>query len=286
MNQKVSRLAKDHVFVDMFNQKKYCLELFNTLHPEMKDISEDDIANISISHVIVDRPYNDLGFTVRGRLLVLVEAQSKWSYNILLRILLYLADTYTEIIHNHENWDVHATSKLPIPPPEFYVIYTGDQSVPEKISLRRDFFQDKNVPLDLEARVINTENTDDIIGQYIIYAHVFDQQVRKYGRERIAIEETIRICKSRGALIEYLTSHEKEVVDSMVMLFEQEFAVQRFGNRMKAEGEAEGEAKAEAKAMERDKRRVLRMYERGDTLEKIAENMDLPLEQIKNWTQQ
>ncbi len=57
MNQKVSRLAKDHVFVDMFNQKKYCLELFNALHPEMKDISEDDIANISISHVIVDRPY-------------------------------------------------------------------------------------------------------------------------------------------------------------------------------------------------------------------------------------
>ena len=42
MNQKVSRLAKDHVFVDMFNQKKYCLELFNALHPEMKDISEDD----------------------------------------------------------------------------------------------------------------------------------------------------------------------------------------------------------------------------------------------------
>lgn len=112
MEPSASRQAKDHVFVDMFNQPKYCLELFNALHPEAMDITEADIENISISHVIVDKPYNDLGFTVRGRLLVLVEAQSSWSYNILIRLLLYFADSLLGIIKDHEEWDVHNHAKL------------------------------------------------------------------------------------------------------------------------------------------------------------------------------
>ena len=51
MQPKPAREAKDHVFVDLFNQPKYCLELFRTIHPEMTDITQEDIQNISISHV-------------------------------------------------------------------------------------------------------------------------------------------------------------------------------------------------------------------------------------------
>ena len=238
MEPRPSRQAKDHVFVDMFNQPKYCLELFNALHPEATDITEADIQNITISHVIVDKPYNDLGFTVKDKLLVLVEAQSTWSYNILIRLLLYFADTLLGIIKEHETWDIHNTGKLPLPVPEFYVIFTGEKrNVPERISLRKDFFNDDAAPIDLEARVISTESTEDIIGQYIIYAHVYDQQVKLYGRTRKAAEETVRICKDRGVLKEYLGAHEKEVINSMIMLFEQEEAVKRYGNRMRSEGQ-------------------------------------------------
>ena len=241
MEPRPSRQAKDHVFVDMFNQPKYCLELFNALHPEATDITEADIENITISHVIVDKPYNDLGFTVKGRQLILVEAQASWSYNILIRLLLYFADTLLGIIKDHEDWDVHDAARLPIPVPEFYVIYTGDRkNVPPIISIRKDFFRDSNIPFDLKARVISTESTDDIIGQYIIYAHVYDQQVKIHGRTRKAAEETVRICKDRGALKEYLEAHEKEVVNSMIMLFEQEESVKRYGNRRAAEGREEG----------------------------------------------
>lgn len=241
MESRPSRQAKDHVFVDLFNQPKYCLALFNALHPEATDITETDIQNITISHVIVDKPYNDLGFTVRDKLLVLVEAQSTWSYNILVRLLLYFADTLLGIIKEHESWDIHNTGKLPLPVPEFYVIYTGEKrSVPERISLRKDFFGDAAAPIDLEARVVSTESTENIIGQYIIFAHVYDQQVKRYGRDRKAAEETVRICKDRGVLREYLEAHEKEVVNSMIMLFEQEEAVKRYGNRRAAEARAEG----------------------------------------------
>ena len=247
MEPRLSRQAKDHVFVDMFNQPKYCLELFNALHPEATDITEADIQNITISHVIVDKPYNDLGFTVKDKQLVLVEAQSTWSYNILVRLLLYFADTLLGIIKEHENWDIHDTARLPLPVPEFYVIYTGERkTVPPIISIRKDFFRNDAVPIDLEARVISTESTEDIIGQYILYAHVYDRQVQIYGRTRQAAEETVRICKDRGILKEYLEAHEKEVINSMIMLFEQEEAVKRYGNRMRSEGRDEGKIAAYA----------------------------------------
>ena len=248
---KSNRQAKDHVFVDLFNRREYCYQLFRALHPEADDVTEEDIENITISHVIVDRPYNDLGFTVKGRLMVLVEAQATWSFNILLRLLLYLADTLVNIIRDHEDWNIHGSRALPIPVPEFFVIYTGEKKdVPEVISLKEHFFQDTSVSLDLTARVISAESTEDIVGQYILFAHVFDQQVRKCGYVRKAAEETIRICKDRGALKEYLSRHEKEVVDIMIMLFEQEEAVKRYGNSMRAEGIEEGRAEGQAKGFD------------------------------------
>ena len=65
---------------------------------------------------------------------------------------------------------------------------------------------------------------------------MFDQQVKKYGRTRKAAQETVRICKDRGVLKEYLGAHEKEVVSSMIMLFEQEEATKRYGCRKAREG--------------------------------------------------
>ena len=127
--------------------------------------------------------------------------------------------------------DIHNTGKLPLPVPEFYVIYTGEKrNAPERIILRKNLFNDEAAPIDLEACVISTESTEDIIGQYIIYAHVYDQQVKLYGRDRRAAAETVRNCKNRGILKEYLEAHEKEGINSMLMLFEQEEAVKRYGN--------------------------------------------------------
>ena len=42
---------------------------------------------------------------------------------------------------------------------------------------------------------------------------------RQNGQTRKAIEEVIRICKDRKDLDEYLTEHEKEVVNIMGTLF-------------------------------------------------------------------
>ena len=53
--------------------------------------------------------------------------------------------------------------------------------------------------------------------------------MKLYGRTKKAILETIRICKDRNVLKEYLEIKEKEVLDIMMVLYDQEEAVQMYG---------------------------------------------------------
>ena len=84
----------DSVFTNLFQEKKYLLQLYKALHPEDGEATEDEIADITLKHVLVDADYNDLGFSVGDRLMVLVESQSTWTMNIIIRALMYLKQTY------------------------------------------------------------------------------------------------------------------------------------------------------------------------------------------------
>ena len=84
------RKIKDSVFTNLFQDKKYLLQLYKALHPEDYSVTENEIEDVTIKHVLVDADYNDLGFSVGNRLMVLVESQSTWTLNIIIRALMYL----------------------------------------------------------------------------------------------------------------------------------------------------------------------------------------------------
>ncbi len=84
--------------------------------------------------------YNDLGFFVRDTLLILLEAQSTWSVNIVIRVLLYLAQTYNNYFTKNDI-DLYANSKVKLPKPELYVIFTGERKDKKaELSLSQEFF--------------------------------------------------------------------------------------------------------------------------------------------------
>ena len=114
---KVKWNAKDTVFVDLFHISKYRYQLFQVLHPEMADVKETDIVPVTLNPIILNHSYNDLGLLVKDKLLIFVEAQSTWSKNILVRILLYLAMTYQDYITEHGLY-VYGSKKIEIPEPE------------------------------------------------------------------------------------------------------------------------------------------------------------------------
>lgn len=216
------RKIKDSVFTNLFQDKKYLLQLYKALHPEDCDVTEDDIEDITIKHVLIDADYNDLGFSVGNRLMILVESQSTWTVNIIIRALIYLIQTYHDYF-KRTNQNLYGSKKVNMPTPELYMIYTGDRkNIPDTISLSKEFFDGAKTAIDTEVKVLYQENEKDIIGQYIIFSKVYNEQRKQYGNTKQAITETINICKDRNVLKEYLESKEQEVVDMMMTLFDDE----------------------------------------------------------------
>ena len=232
IEEKIFRNSKNSIFLDLFTIPEYLLQLVKTLHPEMTDLKEDDIKILTVQSVFVNRPYNDLGVLVKNKLLILVEAQATWSINILIRILLYLASTYHDYIQDNK-LSVYSDTKIDLPEPEFYVIYTGNKKINKDfISLREDIFKNPESKLDLIARVIHSENKKDIIGQYIIFCHVLDSQIKIYGYTKKALENAIKICQNSDVLKKYLESRKKEVNDIMFVLFDQDYNTELYAQEL------------------------------------------------------
>lgn len=209
-----------------------------------------DFTTVTINNVLTDQLYNDLGFTVKNKLLILVEAQSTWSINIILRIVMYLAQTLKEYITARE-LNVYGSAKIEVPRPEFYVVYTGTdkKNVKEWYSLADEFFEGDNSFIDVKVRILQAnESSKDIVSQYIAFTKVVNAQVKKLGRTEEAIREAIRICKDQDILREYLSKREQEVISIMTTLFSQEEATRMYGRQLQKQ-QAEKSAKETAERM-------------------------------------
>lgn len=266
---------KDSVFTNLFKDKKYLLQLYKALHPEDTNTTEDQLTYVTIENILINGLYNDLGFMVGNRLLILTEAQSTWSVNIIIRVLLYLAQTYHDYLAETKQ-PLYTSKQVQIPEPELYVIYTGErQKRPDELSLSREFFSGKDCAVDVKVRMLydgtvsKETGEGDIINQYIIFTKVCNEQVKLYGRTKKAILETIRICKDRNVLKDYLESREKEVIDIMMVLYDEEEAMKTYVESERYD--AQNDVRIEM---------ALDMLREGEPIEKIVRYCKLSKEKI------
>ena len=257
--------VKDSVFTSLFKDKKYLLQLYRALHPEDQETTEDQLTDITINNILTDGMYNDLGFMAGDRLMILVEAQSTWTMNIIIRALMYLVQTYHDYF-DREGTDLYGSRKVRLPKPELYVIFTGERAVkPETVSLTEEFFGGEDCAIEVKVKMIYGDDAwrestsgeqpeKDIISQYITFTKVYSEQRKLYQRTRKTITETIRICKDRNVLREYLSSREKEVVDIMMTLFDEERIMQIYV----ANKEKEATEKATKEAARKTAEKMLR----------------------------
>jgi len=87
---------------------------------------------------------------------------------------------------------------------------------------------------------LSKAGTTNIIEEYINFCRIFDEQVRLYGQTQKAVKETLRLCKNKRILKNYLNERAKEVQDIMVSLFDQKEATKRYGYERYLEGERNG----------------------------------------------
>ncbi|MBD5150683.1 MAG: hypothetical protein HDT18_10050 [Oscillibacter sp.] len=217
---KMKYTLKDSVFTFIFKQPEYARELYLALHPEDTDVTEADCKLVTLENILTTGMYNDIGLQVRDKMILLIEAQSTFSINIVLRILLYLAATYKEYAEEHK-LNLYGTEPVTIPRPELYVVYTGDrEDVPETLLLS-DLYGGAG-DAEVRVKVLRETGNGDIVDQYVRFCKIADEERKQHGRTGKAIEETIRRCIAENVLAPFLMTRQKEVAEIMVTLFDQE----------------------------------------------------------------
>jgi len=247
------RRTKDHVFTDLFDQKEYQKLLYKALHPEAPDIKSSELETLTLETILDSGIYNDLGILAKDKILLLVEAQSTYSENILYRSLMYLAKSYQKYADDRKI-RLYGTRKAQMPAPELYMVYSGEKgNHPDILSFKETFFKDVKCDIEVKIKIIYADGSGNIIDQYIGFCRVFNEQRKLYPDDpRKAIQETVRICKDKNLLKKYLEKHETEVIDMMDALYSQEKVdeLREYEARKEAreEGIGIGEKKGEAKS--------------------------------------
>ena len=274
----MKRSIKDSVFTLMFKEPKYALQLYQSLHPEDKDVTEADCKIVTLENILTVGQFNDLGLLVRDMLLLLTEAQSTFSVNIAPRVLMYVANSYKEYAYGHD-MDLYGSRPVKLPRPELYVIYTGlRQDVPDTIHLS-DLYEGAG-DVDLRVHVIRQTGSGDILDQYVRFCQIVDENRRKYGRGAEAVEKILRQCREEGILAPFLASREKEVYDIMTTLFDQERAIEMYGRDKVKEGREEGRAEGRAEGTELTLITSIKslMKTLGLTIEQAMDALSVPVE--------
>ena len=273
----VKRTLKDSVFTYLFRQPIYARELYLSLHPEDASVRQEDIRVVTLENVMTVGQYNDFGMQVRDRLIVLVEAQSTFSVNIAVRMLLYLAATYKEYAEDHL-LDLYAAKPVQLPCPELYVVYTGAKAdVPEVIRLS-DLY-DGEGSAEIELSVLRANGTGDIIDQYVRFCKTADEERAKHGYTEKAIAEVLRRCKEEGILTAFLAEREREVHDILGLLFSDEWIAQMHERSIREEGHKEGREEGRKEGREEGEKVGLKkeflatvkaLFEAGQTVDFMA----------------
>ena len=254
--------AKATVFTDLFTIPKFQLQLYRALHPEDTSIRKSHLKTVTHKCVVAKHLYNDLGFMVRDTLLLVVEAQSTVTPNIIIRVVLYAVQLLVDYFDKN-GVNLYASIKAVCPKIELYVIQTGEhRKRPPTLNFREEFFPNE-AAIDLDATVhilYANDYEENIIQEYIAFCTIRDAQRKLFGDDhpQEALEETFRICEELGILTEYLNERKNEIMDINTLLFDQDYVTQQVQKAIREEGERDGEKRGKREGKREIARNMLK----------------------------
>jgi predicted transposase/invertase (TIGR01784 family) len=270
-----NREYKNSIFTTLFNNNEKLISLYNAVtgsnYPPDTDIKINTLKDV----LYMDR-YNDLSFTIDGKIVVLIEHQSTLSGNFCIRLLIYAAKVYEKIIDTSA---MYRRKRIPLPKPEFIVLYNGFDNYPKEQIVKLsdafiDLMPDEMPQLELTAKVlnINYDKNPEIVSkdQTLEGYSYFVYLVKKYSAEGSSLEESVKkameLCIRQDKLKDFLKQHGTEVMNMLMTEWNMEDAL-----RIRAE-----EAKEDAKkvaievTIEELARKMILEAIPLDTIEKIT----------------
>ena len=272
---------KDSLFIDLFSDKMRLIQLYKSLIDDQRQINPEDIEILTIQNIILRGIYNDLGFRVKDEIIILMEAQTTYTTNIVLRILFYLSETLKNyIIDSSENKnlnELYNTKPRIIPKIKLFVVYTGDKAMQDHDLHLKDVMVENDIisDIDMKVRVLCTGNKKSILGQYILFTRVYTKQKKECKDIETAVKNTIEICMNDEILKEYLEYRKMEVQEMITAFTTQEEAFESFLKDEVKRGRKEGEEKGKIDTL-------IKFFKNGIGLDIISKSLEMSIEEVKS----
>ena len=272
---------KDSLFIDLFSDKMRLIQLYKSLIDDQRKINPEDIEILTIQNIILRGIYNDLGFRVKDEIIILMEAQTTYTTNIVLRILFYLSETLKNyIIDSSENKnlnELYNTKPRIIPKIKLFVVYTGDKMMQDHDLHLKDVMVENDIisDIDMKVRVLCTGNKKSILGQYILFTRVYTKQKKECKDIETAVKNTIEICMNDDILKEYLDYRKMEVQEMITAFMTQEEAFESFLKDEVKRGRKEGEEKGKIDTL-------INFFKNGIGLDVISKGLGMSIEEVKS----
>ena len=280
---------KDSLFIDLFSDKMRLIQLYKSLINDERQINPEDIEILTIQNIILRGIYNDLGFRVKDEIIILMEAQTTYTTNIVLRILFYLSETLKNyIIDSSENKnlnELYNTKPRIIPKIKLFVVYTGDKMMQDHDLHLKDVIVENDIisDIDMKVRVLCTGNKSSILGQYILFTQIYSRQKKECKDIETAVKNTIEICMNDEILKEYLDYRKMEVQEMITAFMTQEEAFESFLKDEVRAGEKRGEKIGEKRGEEKGKiDTLINFFKNGVGLDIISKSVEMSIDEVKS----
>lgn len=208
--------TRNSMFRDLFSEPGCLLSLYKALHPEDASITEKDLKPVPLEDPFLVGINEDLAFLAKGRLLIVMEPQTVWTPNVLIRAFICFNNAYQKYLENAEDLDCDS-APLEMPFPEIYVLYPGEKdNHPGELSLKDSFFSGEDCCFDVTAKIVYADKSHTVINQYITFFMTVAEQAKEHGKTKEAVRNAITICRGKGILDEYLGRKEQEAEEMML----------------------------------------------------------------------
>jgi len=306
-----NREVKDSLFTKLFNREDTALELFNAITGSQYSIADIAVVIKTLSDVFYRLLKNDLAFLIDNRLIILMEHQSSLNPNMALRLLLYVASIYKSLVSQRS---LYSGKKLPIPRPEFFVLYNGEEELENETELKlSDLFEEvpghEGVDLELKVRVININlghnegmmaRSEHLRGYAIITEKIreytpkgkMSEEERKTALGK-AIKKAIEYCVEHGILVDFIKENAGEVMNMLTMEFDinvaekiwREEGLEEGLEKGREEGLEKGREEGLEKGREEEKEKIIKnLLSLGVNVEQIAKAAELDVEKVRDYT--
>jgi hypothetical protein len=266
---------KDSLFSFLFSDPPALRELYGALEGITLDPAIPIIIN-TLSGVLYMERYNDISFTIGKRLVILIEQQSTINRNMPLRLLLYIARVYEQIIEGEKKGALYRERLIKIPTPEFIVLYNGTKPCADREIFRlsdafegaEDIIGEAVPELELRVKVynINKGHNEELVrrSEKLFGYRVFIEKVRE-NKGTMPLEEAmkaaIEYCIRQDILSHFLKTNSSEVMNMLYTEWNWDDAKEIWQEEAREEGREEGWGEGQ--------KYILDLVKRGYTAEQI-----------------